>query len=256
MTAIVQLVDVSIAFGGVLAVDNVSLTVERGEVLGLIGPNGAGKTTLLNGVSGLNRLKRGRILLEGKIISSLPSYRIARAGIGRTFQIVQPFAHLSVLENVAIGAMFSNAGRGGTQHDAKEIALVSLERVGLTSKRDFLPSQLTLSERKRLELARALSTNPRVLLLDEVMAGINHTEIDVLIDLVRHIRDSGTTIVIIEHVMKAILALCDRIAVLQFGKLIAMDRPSVIMNDTNVVAAYLGSRFAKRQAQRNELVGA
>lgn len=247
---LLSLQDVCLSFGGVQAVKSVSLQVEPGEVLGLIGPNGAGKTTLLNVISGLYRCQSGTIEFGGNSITGMAPHRIARLGIGRTFQLVQPFAQLSLIENVAVGAMFAGSTQARGRADALRLAGVALERVGLSAKADLLPSQITLSNRKRLELARALSTSPRLLLLDEVMAGLNHTEVSGLVELVRDIQRSGTTIIVIEHVMRAILALCSRIAVLQSGAIAVVGEPSAVVKDPRVISAYLGSRFAERHKAR------
>ncbi len=252
MTAMLEIEGVSLSFGGVRALDNVNLSVFGGEVLGLIGPNGAGKTTVLNAISGIYRPSSGQISLNGERISGLAPHRIAKSGVGRTFQIVQPFAHLTVLENVAVGAMFSGTQRPPSHAQAMERARVAVEQVGLSSKADLYPMQLTLSNRKRLEVARALSTSPKLLMLDEVMAGLNHSEIEELIGLVQEIKKAGITILIIEHVMKAILAVCDRIAVLQFGKVLLVDEPSKVLTDSRVISAYLGTKFADRQKRRLE----
>jgi branched-chain amino acid transport system ATP-binding protein len=241
-----------INFGGVAAVNEVSFTVGRGEIVGLIGPNGAGKTTTLNMISGLLQPSSGSIAFEGTTITGLRPHRIAKLGIARTFQIVQPFAHLTVRENVAIGTMFAGARR--PQRDESLIrAEAALAQVGLAAKADRKPPQLTLSERKRLELARALAMSPKLLLLDEVMAGLNHAEVERIIELIRQINASGLTIVMVEHVMKAIMAVCHRIVVLQFGRKIADAEPEEVVADDRVIGAYLGHRFAeKRQARAAE----
>ena len=245
---ILALRDVTVRFGGVVAVRDVSFDLFPGEIVGLIGPNGAGKTTLLNVVSGLAGRHDGSVAFDGETISERKPHVIARKGIARTFQIVQPFKNLTVLQNVTVGAMFCAPNRLRSETEA--LAHEALEKVGLARKADTLPTQLTLSERKRLELARALSTCPRVLLLDEVMAGLNHTEIDRIVGLIREIRSEGLSIVVVEHVMKAILAICDRIIVLRFGEKIADGPPDAVVNDPHVVSAYLGERFARRQAER------
>jgi len=234
-------------FGGVNALDDVSVSVSQGELVGLIGPNGAGKTTLLNAISGLHRPQSGTIEFDGRAITGLPPYKIAKLGIARTFQVVRPFATLTVRENVAVGAMFSGERTLG-HADALARADKALEQVRLSAKAENLPSHLTLSERKRLELARAMAMRPKLLLLDEVAAGLNQTEIGSMIELVRSLNQAGQTIIMVEHVMKAILSLCQRIVVLQFGKKIADGAPQAIVSDPHVVKAYLGERFAKRHA--------
>ncbi|MGH7080833.1 MAG: ABC transporter ATP-binding protein [Acetobacteraceae bacterium] len=236
--------DLSVAFGGVRALDSVSFAVTAGAVFGIIGPNGAGKTTLLNAISGVCRPRSGQLHFDGRNITGQPPYRLARLGIARTFQIVRPFARMTVRENVEVGAMFGTTRRGSAGSAAAE----ALVRTGLDAKADFMPPQLTLAERKRLEVARAIAMRPRVLLLDEVFAGLNHSEVAHAIELVRKIRGDGLTVIIIEHVMKAVLALCDRLLVLNFGTKLAEGPVADVIADPAVVQAYLGSRFAKIQA--------
>jgi len=199
--ALLEAKGVGVRFGGVAALSDVSFEIKEGEVLGLIGPNGAGKTTMLNAVSGVVPLTHGQITFAGEQISGMRPYRIAKLGIARTFQIVQPFVRLTVRENAAIGAMFSSRWVPHRE-EALARAQTSLERVGLAAKADHSPRSLTLAERKRLELARALAMNPKLLLLDEVMAGLNHVEVGRIVDLVGEINAAGLTIVMVEHVMK------------------------------------------------------
>jgi len=233
-------------FGGIVVADAIDLTVPAGRIVGLIGPNGAGKTTLLNVISRLIRGASGRVELFGEDVSRVPAYGLPQRGVARTFQVVQPFANLTVRQNVAVAAMFAGSGR--SKNDAAAEADRAIERTGLGPKAEMLPAYITLADRKRLELARTLAMQPRVLLLDEVMAGLNHVEIDRIIALIRDIKAQGTTIVVVEHVMKVIAAISDRIVVLQFGKKIADDSPDRVFDDPAVVSAYLGERFTRRRA--------
>lgn len=246
MTPLLEARQVGRSFGGVPAVDGVDFAVQEGEIVGLIGPNGAGKTTLLNLISGVLRLESGEIRFKGERISGLPPHRITRLGIGRTFQIVQPFARLSVRENVAIGALFGTEPRPRTLPEAFQRADATLETVGLSAKRLSPATTLTISERKRLEVARALTMQPQLILLDETMAGLNLVEIESAMRLVQWIRSLGITILVIEHVMKAIMGLCSRVLVLHQGRLIAEGTPAEVVRNPVVVEAYLGERYARR----------
>jgi branched-chain amino acid transport system ATP-binding protein len=226
-------------FGGLTALDAVDLTLGAGEILGVIGPNGAGKTTLFSLIGGSLRPTAGEILLDGEPVTRLAAHRRVRAGIVRTHQIVRPFANLTVFENVLVAAM--HAHRSVVGH-VRERAAEVLELVGLGDRPDQFPGSLTLAGRKRLELARALSTGPRVLLLDEVVAGVNPAEALAFAALIRRIRDErGVAVVMTEHVMPAVMSLSDRIIVLEYGKRIAEGTPREVVADPRVIAAYLGS---------------
>ena len=223
-------------FGGLRAVDNASLGVDEGRIVALIGPNGAGKTTLFACIAGFLPLNAGRVTFLGRDITGLPVHEIARAGMVRTFQITQPFAKLTVHENIAVGAYQKFSNRAQAWAHAQAIA----ERVGMAHMLAQPASELTVAGRKRLELARALATSPRLLLLDEVMAGLNPSEILEIIAIIRQIRDSGVTVLLIEHVMHAVMSLSDHIHVLSYGKIIADGTPQQVVSNQAVVEAYLG----------------
>ena len=229
-------------FGGLVAVNDVSLTVAPGSITGLIGPNGAGKTTLFTLVSGFETPSNGTVVFDGDDITTLPTHERARRGIARTFQIVQPFAGLTVAENIAVGAYLRTHDRTEAEATAHRIAA----HLGLEPMLDKPAAALTTAGRKRLELARALATAPKLLLLDEVLAGLNPSEIREMLPVIRAIRDDGVTILMIEHVMQAVMSLCDPIYVLAEGRLIASGPPDAIANDPKVVEAYLGHGAAAR----------
>jgi len=232
--------DVHKSFGGLQALRGATLDVYEGEILGLIGPNGCGKTTLINMITGHLSLTSGTVKLEGQTISGLPAHLTARRGVARTYQIPRPFAHLNTLQNVEMCALFSERGASS----AGEEAMHWLEFCGLAHRAQALPVELNLRERKVLELARALAARPRVLLLDEVMSGLNPSEVDTAIRLVRQIRDQGTSIVFVEHLMRAVVQLSDRVAVMNEGALLTSGRPEDVMRDERVIGIYFGHGHA------------
>jgi branched-chain amino acid transport system ATP-binding protein len=233
-------------FGGLAAVDGVDLTIRRGEILGVLGPNGAGKTTFVNCVTGLDKPTSGTILFNGQDVTKTPSFRIGHLGMARTFQVVKPLRQLTVRENVATGAMFGARGRERTAAQARAYADEVLERVDLADKRDRTATELTIPDLKRLELAKALAMDPELLFLDEVMAGLNAAEIEKAMELILSVNRSGVTLFVIEHVMKAIMGISDRLVVLHFGRKIAEGQPEEIVESPEVIEAYLGERFAQR----------
>ncbi len=239
MTRLLEVRGLHKRFGGVHAVDDVSLELDRGEILGLIGPNGAGKTTLFNLINGAIPPDEGRVIIEGQDVTGRPSYDIVARGLARTHQIVRPLREMTVRDNIVVGACFGaeRLGLPAARGRADEV----MHAVGLYDRRDVLARQLTLGGKKRLEVARALAGQPRLLLLDEVLAGLNPTEIGGMIEVIRKIRDErGLGILIIEHLMQAIMNLSDRILVLNFGAVLASGTPAEISHDPAVVTAYLG----------------
>ena len=226
------------SFGGLQAIDRVTFSVQAGEILGLIGPNGAGKTTMFNVINGVYAPQEGHIIFRGQDITGLPSNRIARLGIARTHQIVRPLGELTVKENVMAGACFGreNLALSGAAQVADQV----LARVGLAERPAQLASSLNVAQKKRLELARALAARPYLLLLDEVLAGLNPTEITLMLETIRKIRDEGVTILMIEHVMQALMNVSDRVLVLDYGMLIAQGKPHEVTNNPKVIEAYLG----------------
>lgn len=252
--SILQLKGVSRAFGGLKAIDDVSLSVEPGEIVGLIGPNGAGKTTLVNVVTGVFRPTAGSVHFDGQRIDGKKPFQISRMGVARTYQVVQPFPEMTVLENAMAPATF--AAQAPSVQAARDQAAEAINFVGLGESRDLPASQLTLAGRKKLELAKSLAMNPKVLLLDEVNAGLNPAEIDTALELVRAISARGVTIIIIEHLMKVVMSLCSRIVVLHHGALIAEGAPAEITSNESVIRAYLGDRYAERARQDYQPVNA
>ncbi len=251
--AILRIENVGMRFGGLWALSDVSFEVERGSVVGLIGPNGSGKTTLMNVISGVLRPTAGGVFYRDKKISEVATYDVCKLGIARTFQIVKPFANLTVLENVAVGSMYGRDGGKRSTREAFDVARELLERVDLARVAERPASDLTIPDRKRLEVAKALALDPEVLLLDEVMAGLNLAEVDAALRLLREINDAGVTLIVVEHLMKAIMLISTTVVVLAEGKKIAQGTAAEVTSSQAVIEAYLGSRFAERQARLAEI---
>lgn len=237
VTTLLELEHVSKSFGSVRVIDDLSLRVDEGEALGVVGPNGAGKTTIMNLIGGSIPLDSGRLVFDGTDISRLPAHRRCHAGIARTHQIPQPFEGLTVFENVLVGVRF---GRMGAVPDPNEAAMGILEHARLADRPNALAGSLTLLQRKRLELARALATQPRLLLLDEIAGGLIEAEVDELIETIRELRSSGTTIVWIEHVVHALLSVVDRLLAIDFGRVLTEGVPAEVIASREVQAVYMG----------------
>ena len=227
-------------FGGLAAVRDLSFRVEKGQIFGLIGPNGAGKTTVFNMINGFYPPSSGDVLYQGKPITGLKPNVVCKKGIARTFQVVKPLSRMTVLENVMASAFC----RVNSIEEAREEAIKTMEFCGMTHRKDFLAKSLTIGDRKRLEITRAMATRPVVLLLDETAAGLNPTELDQAIALIRKIRDQGVTILIVEHIMKVIMSISDRIHAINYGQTIAEGTPQEVANNQAVIEAYLGEAYA------------
>jgi branched-chain amino acid transport system ATP-binding protein len=250
VSALLETRDLSVSFGGLAALSKVSLSVEEGSIVGLIGPNGAGKTTFVNLVTGFVRPNAGRVVVQGSDITGRKPWDVARAGVVRTFQIVKPFRDMTVRENVAIGSMFGHQEANSLSASLQEADGV-LERVKLSDKADAHPGELPVADNKKLELAKALAMRPRLLFLDEVMAGLRPAEIEQSVGLIKSLKQEGLTIVVIEHVMKAIMALSDVVFVLHEGKELVQGSPDEVAHDDRVIEAYLGQRYAKHAKEGN-----
>jgi len=238
--ALLEVSNLTKRFGGLVANHRINVEIEKGEIVGLIGPNGAGKTTLFNCIAGYYRPDEGSVRFMGKDITGLPPERVCKEGIARTFQLVKIFKDMTVLENVMVGAFCWITDAREARREAMEI----LEFVGEAEKRDVLAGSLTIAHKKRIELARALATRPKLLMLDEAMAGLNPAEISEAVELIRQIRDQGVTIFLVEHVMSAIMPISDRIIVLDYGEKIAEGLPEEIAMNEEVIKAYLGERYS------------
>lgn len=246
---LLEVIGVTKRFGNMVALKEVSFSLIQGEILGLIGPNGAGKTMLVKLIAGINPFSTGDIRFLGQSIGGLKPYQISQLGISWTSQIVQPISDMTTLENVMVGALFGRDGGERKVWAARKKAEATLDFLGLADKRDIPGESLNIQERKRLERARALAMLPKLLLLDEVLAGLNPTEVEQGVELIKKIRDAGVTIIVIEHVMRVITKLSDRIMVLHHGEKIMEGRPEQVLNDQRVIEAYLGKRYRARAGQ-------
>ena len=236
---LLELRNLSMDFGGLRAVNQLSFTLEEGQILGLIGPNGAGKSTVFNCVAGVYPPSEGEVYFAGEKINGRNPWDLCKKGLARTFQIVKPFSSRTVLYNVMVGSFAVTDSRSVAEKKALDV----LEFLQLSDKKNLKSGNLTIADRKRLEIARALATEPRLLLLDEVMAGLRPTEVDEVVGIIRSLRERGITVLVIEHIMRAIMALSDQIIVIHFGSEIARGTPAEVASDTNVIKAYLGDEY-------------
>lgn len=239
MPNLMEVKNITMKFGSLVANEDVSFTIHENEIVSLIGPNGAGKTTLFNCITGFYKPFSGEISFQGRDITDLPPYEVCRRGIGRTFQIVQTLDEMTVEENVITGAFLHVKSFG----EAADIAHGILEKTGLLTKKDTQGANLTIADRKRVEIARALATQPRLLMLDECMAGLNKTEIRAAMDLCLKLKEEGLSLLIVEHVMEAVMPISDRVVVLNAGRKITEGTPHEVVNDEEVIKAYLGVRY-------------
>ncbi len=240
--ALLEVRNLTMKFGSLLANSDVSFDVEKGTIVGLIGPNGAGKTTLFNCVAGLYKPAAGKVTFDGLDVTGYPSWKMARLGLARTFQVVRPLKEMTVYENILVGAYM----RYSDTAKANEVAEQCVELCFLGDLRNKLAGGLTIGNKKRLEVARSLATGPKLLLLDESVAGLTSTEVKEMVEVIVRLKEEGVTILMVEHIMEAIMPIADKIVVLASGKKIAEDRPQAVINDPTVITAYFGEKFAKR----------
>ena len=243
MVILLDINNLTKSFGGLMAVNDVNLHIEEGEIVGLVGPNGAGKSTLLNLISGMYRPDKGSIMFMGTDITTVPSHKVCKLGITKTFQLVHSFPEMTALENVMVGALFGDADNGN-MNTAKEKAMELLQFVGFSRDKIYLPvKNLNLMELKYIQLARALATNPKLILLDELTKGLNPTESQKAVELIKKLRSDGVSVLLVEHIMRVIMGVSDRIVVLDYGEKIADGTPEEVTNDEKVIESYFGEKY-------------